>query len=134
MAMAFSNLFYNSEKQKCLKKAFELSDRLSDRERYIIQGDYYRESERLYDKAVAAYEKLLELYPDDSMGNTNLGILYNSLEEWDKAIELYERRIRNNPEDIWPYLNIVDSYLAKGRPEKAKAAFEGYIRNHSCPK
>jgi serine/threonine protein kinase/Flp pilus assembly protein TadD len=130
MAMSFSNLFYNSEKQKCLKKAFELSDRLSDRERFIIQGDYYRESERLYDKAVAAYEKLLELYPDDSMGNTNLGILYNSLEEWDKAAELYERRIRNNPEDIWPYLNIIDCYLAKGWPEKAREALEGYIRNY----
>jgi tetratricopeptide (TPR) repeat protein len=130
MAMSFSNLFYTSEKQKCLKKAFELSDRLSDRERYIIQADYYRESERFYDKAVAAYEKLLELYPDDSMGNTNLGILYGNLEEWEKAIELYERRIRNNSEDIWPYLNIVDCYLAKGWPEKAKAAFEGYIRNY----
>jgi len=130
MAMSFTNLFYTSDKQKYLKKAFELSDRLSDRERYIIQGDYYRESERLSDKAVVTYETLLELYPDDSMGNTNLGILYNSLEEWDKAIELYERRIRNNPEDIWPYLNIVDCYLAKGWPEKAKAAFESYIRNY----
>jgi tetratricopeptide (TPR) repeat protein len=130
MAMSFTNLFYTSDKQKYLKKAFELSDRLSDRERYIIQGDYYRESERLYDKAVAAYEKLLGLYPDDSMGNTNLGILYNSLEEWDKAIELYERQIRNNPASIWPYLNIIDCYLAKGWPEKAKAAFEGYIRNY----
>jgi len=130
MAMSFSNLFYTSEKQKCLKKAFELSDRLSDRERYIIQADYYRESERFYDKAVAAYEKLLGLYPDDGMGNTGLGILYNSLEEWDKAIELYERRIRNNPEDIWPYLNIINCYMAKGWPEKAKAALEGYIRNY----
>jgi serine/threonine protein kinase/Tfp pilus assembly protein PilF len=130
MAMSFSNLFYNSEKQKYLRKAFELSDRLSDRERYIIQGDYYRESERFYDKAVATYEKLLELYPDDSIGNTNLGILYNSLEDWDKAVELYERQIRNTPENIWPYLNIVDCYLAEGRPEKATAAFEGYIRNY----
>jgi len=130
MAMSFSNLIYTSEKKKCLKKAFELSDRLSDRERYIIQADFYRESERLYDKAVAAYEKLLELYPDDSMGNTNLGILYISLEEWDKAIEHYERQIRSNPENIWPYLNIIDCYLAKGWPEKAKAAFEGYIRNY----
>ena len=130
MAMSFSNLFYTSEKQKYLKKAFELSDRLSDRERYIIQADYYRESERFYDKAIAAYEQLLELYPDETMGVTNLGILYNSLEEWDKAIELYERQIRNRPDNIWAYFNILDSYLAKGWPEKAKVAFEGYMRNY----
>jgi tetratricopeptide (TPR) repeat protein len=131
MAMSFSNLTLTSEKQRCLTKAFELSSRLSDRERYIIEADYYRESERLYDKAVAAYEKLLELYPDDNMGNTNLGILYNTLEEWDKAIELYELRIRNNPEDPWAYFNILDSYLAKGWPEKAEAALEGYVENYN---
>jgi len=129
MAMSFSNLNYYSEKQKSLKKAFELTDRLSDRERYIIEGDYYRESEKFYGKAVEAYQKLLEIYPDDSMGNTNLGILYNSLEEWDKAIDLFEGYIRANPENIWPYLNF-ECYLAKGFYEKAKSLLEGYIHSY----
>jgi serine/threonine protein kinase/Flp pilus assembly protein TadD len=130
MAMGYSNLLLASQKQTCLKKAFELTDRLSDRERYTIEGDYYRESERSYDKAVEAYERLLELYPDDSIGGTNLGILYTSLEEWDKAVELYERSLLNNPENIWTYLNIVDSYLAKGWPDKARATLEAFIRNY----
>jgi len=130
MAMGYSNLLLASQKQTHLKKAFELTDRLSDRERFTIEGDYYRESERSYDKAVEAYERLLKLYPDDSIGSTNLGILYNSLEEWDKAIELYERVLQSNPENIWTYLNIVNSYLAKGWPEKARATLEGFIRNY----
>ncbi|MDH7512234.1 MAG: protein kinase [Clostridiales bacterium] len=130
MAMGYSNLQLASQKQTYLKKAFELTDRLSDRERFTIEGDYYRESERSYDKAVEAYERLLKLYPDDSIGANNLGILYNSLEEWDKAIELYERVLQSNPESIWTYLNIVDSYLAKGWPEKARATLEGFIRNY----
>jgi len=130
MAMGYSNLFLTSQKQTYLKKAFELTERLSDRERCAIAGDYYRESERSYDKAVAAYERLLELYPDDSIGSTNLGILYTSLEEWDKAIALYERVLQNNPENIWTYLNIIDSYLAKGWPEKARSILEAFIRNY----
>lgn len=130
MAMGYGNLLLTSQKQTSLKKAFELTDRLSDRERLTIEGDYYRESERFYDKAVTAYERLLELYPDDSIGNTNLGILYNSLEEWDKAIALYERVLQSSPEDIWTYFNIVDSYLAKGWPEKARATLEAFIRNY----
>ncbi|MGQ9672749.1 MAG: protein kinase domain-containing protein [Candidatus Aminicenantales bacterium] len=142
MAMGYGNLLLTSQKQTYLKKAFELTDRLSDRERYTIEGDYYRESERSYDKAVAAYERLLELYPDDSIGTTNLGILYTSLEEWDKAIELYERALQNNPENIWTYLNLVDSdndhalflnhlalaYFKKGDWEKAKDEHEKIIR------
>ncbi len=130
MAVGYSNLLLTSQKQTCLKKAFELTGRLSDRERYTIEGDYYRESERSYDKAVAAYERLLELYPDESIGNTNLGFLYNSQEEWDKAIALYERVLRSNPESIWTYLNIANSYLAKGWPEKARATLEAFIRNY----
>ena len=129
MAMSLSNLNYYSESRKSLQKAFELADRLSDRERYTIQGDFYRDSEESYGKAVEAYKKLLDLYPDDSMGNTNLGILYNNLEEWDKAIELYEGMIRANPESIWPYLNL-EAYLAKGFYEKAKSLLEGYIHSY----
>ncbi len=131
MAMGYSNLLFTSQKQIYLKKAFELADRLSERERYTIEADYYRESERSYDKAVTAYERLLELYPDDSIGTTNLGILYNSLEEWDKAIALYERVLQRNPENIWTYFNIMDSYLAKGWPKKARATLEAFIRNYN---
>jgi serine/threonine protein kinase len=40
MAAAYGNLRYNSEYRKFMKKAFELSNRLSDRERYHIQGSY----------------------------------------------------------------------------------------------
>ncbi|MBM3285034.1 MAG: tetratricopeptide repeat protein, partial [Candidatus Aminicenantes bacterium] len=130
MAMAYSNLGLDSQRQTYLKKAFELTGRLSARERYTIEGDYYRASERFHDKAIAAYERLLELYPDDSIGATNLGILYISLEEWDKAVELYERSLQTNPESIWTYLNIVESYLAKGWLEKARATLESFIRNY----
>jgi serine/threonine protein kinase/Flp pilus assembly protein TadD len=127
MSMSLFNLSYYSESRKYLQKAFELTDRLSDRERYAIEGDFYRESEKSYGKAVEAYQKLLELYPDDIIGNTNLGILYADLEEWDKAIEQYERQIRADPESIWPYLNL-QCFLAKGLYDKAKSLFEGYIQ------
>ena len=130
MAAGYSNLELSSQCRYYIKKAFELSDRLSDRERYIIQGDYYRESEKSYQQAVIAYEKLLELYPDESIGLTNLGILYLRLEEWDKAIEIYERSIQNNPEDIWPYMNAMEAYLATGQSDKARAALESYLRNY----
>ncbi|GAH92069.1 unnamed protein product, partial [marine sediment metagenome] len=63
-----------------------MSDQVSDRERYYIEGVYYQQSERTYDKAIEAYDELLEIYPDDFIGNNNLGELYAGLEDWDKAI------------------------------------------------
>ncbi len=129
MAMSLSNMEYHSESKKYLQKALGLSDRTSDRERYIIQGDYYRDSASTYDKAIEAYSELLQLYPDDSIGITNLGILYTNVEEWDKAIALYEPLIRKGEDNIFPYLNLYDSYMAKGMTDKAREVLESYIRN-----
>ena len=127
MAMSLSDLNYYSENRAALQKAFELRARLSDRERYTIEGDFYRESEKSYGQAVEAYQKLLDLYPDDDIGITNSGILYANLEEWDKAIDVLERQMRANPGSIWPYLNL-ESYLAKGAYDKAKSLLEDYLR------
>jgi len=128
LAVSFTNLRYSAEAEKYNQKAFELSDGLSDRERYIIQGDYYKRSESTYDKAIEAYNKLLELYPEDSIGNTNLGGLYSRIEEWDKAIKRNEILIKNKDDSIYPYLMEPNQYMAKGQYEKAKEAPELYIK------
>jgi serine/threonine protein kinase/Tfp pilus assembly protein PilF len=129
MAMSYNNLLVFSEKEKYLQKAFELKDRLSDRERYLIEGEFYRYSEMTYDKSIEAYTDLLRLYPDDDIGNTNLGILYMSTEQWDKAIELLNIQIQNREESFFPYVNITEAYRAKGMYETARKVLEYYIQN-----
>ena len=129
MAMAYSNLGYRAEERKCLQKSFELSDRVSDRERYRNQADFYIYSERTYDKAIDAYNKLLELYPEDWAGGNNLGRLYINLEEWDKAIERFEVYIQNKEETVYPYANQSIPYMAKGMNDKARDILEYYLNN-----
>ncbi|NOR22597.1 MAG: protein kinase [Candidatus Aminicenantes bacterium] len=129
MAIVYGNLGRNFEKRKYLQKALELSDRVSDRERYQIQAEFYRQSEKTYDKAIEAFNKLLELYPDDLIGNNNLGVLYRRLEEWDKAIELFEVQIKNKDESFYPYGNIAVAYRAKGLYDKAREVIENYRHN-----
>jgi serine/threonine protein kinase/Tfp pilus assembly protein PilF len=131
MAMAYGNLGYGSETRKYIKKAFELTDRLSDKERYTIEGDFYRRSEKTYDKAIEAYNKLLELYPKDSTGNINLGMLYIYLEEWEKVIERNEVLIRDKDETYFPYLNMSPPYQAQGMYDKYKEVLEYYLNNIS---
>jgi serine/threonine protein kinase/Tfp pilus assembly protein PilF len=131
MAMSYNNLGLLSERRKYMQKALELSDRISDRERYRIQGDFYFSTMKTYDKAIEAYNKLMELYPEDSIGNHNLGLLYWYLEEWDKAIERFEvcRKIKTR---FTPsYGSLADSYRAKGLNEKAAEVMEFYLNNVS---
>ncbi len=118
-----------SEKKKYLQEAFELKDRLSDRERYLIEAEFYRGSELTFDKAIEAYTKHLNLYPDDTIANTNLGILYMSTEQWDKAIERFDVLIQYKDESFFPYVNISDAYRAKGMYETVHKLLEDYIQN-----
>jgi serine/threonine protein kinase/Tfp pilus assembly protein PilF len=131
MSWAYGNQGYRSEDKKFLKKAMELSNRLSDREKYGIQGGYYLQSEKTYDKAIEAYEKLLELYPDDLTGNNDLGRLYLRIDEWDKAIESYEACLKYGGKDIVFFGGLAASYRNKGLFDKARQVLEQYLNNVS---
>jgi len=125
----YGNLGYDAEEKECIQKAMDLSDRLSDREKYNIQGYYYIESEETYDKALEALNKLAALYPDDISGNNLLGVLHVRLGEREKAIEYYGRAIKAGTQDVVIYTNQAAQYSALGMYDKALEVCENYIEN-----
>jgi serine/threonine protein kinase/Tfp pilus assembly protein PilF len=127
IATVYNNLGYSSEEREHLKRAFELSDRVSERELYQIQGAYYRTTEETFDKAIEAYERLLVLYPEDGDANNRLGLIYKSIEEWDKAIERYEVCIQNRYDRFFYYANAAETFMAKGMYERAGHILELYL-------
>ncbi|NIN92642.1 protein kinase [bacterium] len=131
ISMANGLLYLFSERKKYIQKAFEFKDRVSDRERLLIEGSFYLGSEKTFDKAIEAYTKLVELYPGDLSGIFGLGALYHNIEEYDKAIEWFEKAIPNNVNTISPYTGAARAYWRKGLPNKAKEILEEYITNIS---
>ena len=131
MAYAFGTLGYAAEQKKFLQKALALKDRISERERYLIQGDFYRQSEETVSLAIEAYTNLLALYPEEWIGNVNLGILYNDLEEWDKALAQFEITRRNPTALYFSSLYQAQSYAALGLYDQAGAIIELYLKNSS---
>lgn len=117
MAGSYHGLALYSEQQKYLEKARSLADRLPDRERFLIEG------------GISGYSKLLGLYPDDILGNANLGSIFTNLEEWDKAIERYEVCKKNKSKFASSYVQLASAYTAKGNLDKAKEVLEDYIIN-----
>jgi serine/threonine protein kinase/tetratricopeptide (TPR) repeat protein len=131
MAKSYDGLYLFTEKDKHIKKALQLIDRLSDRERYIIQGDFYTLSLKTYELAIDAYKKLVQLYPEDLIGNINLAGYYKNLEEWDKATKHYEVLIQNKEQALTPYTGLATIYRIRGLYDKAREALEYYLRNIS---
>ncbi len=131
IAVSYNNLFLFAERKKYMQKALEHVDRLSERERYIIEGDYYWDSEATFDKTITAYKKILELYPEDMIVNHNLAAIYGFIEDYDKAIERYEVCTRAGEEFIHSHTQLADSYASKGMYDKAKEIARNYIDNIS---
>jgi serine/threonine protein kinase/predicted Zn-dependent protease len=130
MAAAYYNMGFRPARKNALQKAFELRDRVSNRERFLIEGDYYWASEKTLDKAIKAFRGLLEVYPDDSIGVTNLGGVYSNLEEWDRALELYKIRFQDKPVNFIVYSNIIETYMVKGKYDIARQVMMSALNDY----
>ncbi len=131
LSISYYNLYLYAQADEYMTKALELSDRLPERERYQIMGDFYGRKEKTYDKAIEAFHKLLELYPGDTTGNHNLGLKYANLNQWDKAIDRYEIAKKYKTEFIGTYTALANAYRAKQMYGEAKETLEYYLDNYS---
>jgi tetratricopeptide (TPR) repeat protein len=127
MSVAYLLLAHEAQRYEAMRKAFELSHRLPDRERYNIAGDFFSLSESTYDKALESYNKVLELYPNDLISNQNSALIYADLEQWDKAIERAEVTRRHKV--VQAYTLLVGVYSRKGQYDKARDVVLDYIEN-----
>jgi eukaryotic-like serine/threonine-protein kinase len=75
------------EGRDSFRHAVALADRLSERERHKILGDYSLTVTRNLKEAIEQYRALLALYPDDYGTHTNLALAYQYQRQWDVAIE-----------------------------------------------
>jgi len=127
-SLAMDHPYLPAEAKKWLEKAMAVRDRVSEKERLLLEAEYYSDSERTVPEAVEAYRKLLGIYPDDAFANAKLARLYLDNEMWDKAIEHGLNAVRNGDRTFFPYYNLAQAYEALGIPEKAREAAELGIR------
>jgi tetratricopeptide (TPR) repeat protein len=130
MAFAYGNQGVESKYVEYLRRALEYRHRSSAKERYIISGAYYWGVEGDAEKAIAAYEKILELYPGDFSGHVKLGIIYTELGEWEKAIGHLEERRKNGNRSVYSYTTLAWAYGAKKLYHRAEEVLKEYLANY----
>ncbi len=106
------------------KKAYELRDRTSDREKFYIASQYYSEVTGELEKGNQQYQMWIEAYPRDFTPHTNLGVNYSYLGQYDKAVEPTKEAIRLEPDEVLPYGNLGEFYMGLNRLDEAKATFD----------
>jgi tetratricopeptide (TPR) repeat protein len=119
--VASSNLGSKKESVEYLKKAYELRDRASERERFYITGHYYDLVTGELDKVVDLYQQWMRIYPRDNRPVDNLALAYSTLGEHEKALAAATDAVRLDPQDTYAYQNQMAAFLSLNRVDEAKA-------------
>jgi len=134
LAGDYSNLNQPSLARENFRKAYELRNRATQRERFLIEAAYYNYVTGEIDKAIQTYDEWARTYPADYVPHGNLGDNYNFLGQYEKAAEETSATLRIEPDDAIAYGNLVNDYLSLDRIKDAKAALdEASRRNLDTP-
>jgi len=111
--MAASSLVLGKshDAEKYIKLAMEHEDRMTDRERYRVRGLYYFVAGN-FQKCIEEYTELVNRYPVDNIGQSNLGACYIRLRNPPKAVEAARRAVEVVPKSAVQrlYLSFYTSY------------------------
>jgi len=116
-----SNIGNVGDAEQYLKKAYDLRDRTSEREKFYIAGHYYDVVTNDEEKAVDLYKQWISVYARDNIPYDNLSLAYQNLGEYDQALAAASDAVRVDPQDAYGYQNQAASYLLLGRLDDAKA-------------
>ena len=124
MANMYTNLNEPSLGAENALKAFELREKVSERERFEIEGNYYFFTTRELEKAAQVYELWQQTYPGDYRAVTNLGVVSSVLGNYEKALDEGREAMRLDPDATYSYLNLAEDYMNLNRLEEAEAVFK----------
>ena len=129
LGIDYSNLGQASLAADYARKAYDLRDRVSDRERFRISAFYFQYVTGEMDKAIEAYELWARSYPREMVPHANLGSLYASVGQYDKSITETETAQRLGP-TITNYSNLASDYVAVNRIKDARLTLQEAQKNH----
>jgi eukaryotic-like serine/threonine-protein kinase len=128
LGTVLSNIGEQAEGRKAARRAYELRDKVSERERLYIEARYFTTVEGSSDKAIEAYRLLLATYPDDYAAQSNIGSLYRNAGRHKEALQHLEEAVRLGPMQPLGHLNLGGAYMDEGRFDEARREFEAVLK------
>ena len=124
LGTSYTNLRELALGEQFFTKAFELRDRVSERERLYITAHYYDSVTGELDKCIDTYRAWTQAYPRDSAPFNNVAIQYSIAGQPEKAVEAARETIRLDPNIPNGYLTLGFAYISLNRFEEARAILE----------
>jgi serine/threonine protein kinase/tetratricopeptide (TPR) repeat protein len=123
LGLVYGNLGQASLAAENIKKAYDLRDRVSEREKYRISALYYDKVTGELEQASQVYELWGKSYPQDVVPPGNLAVIYAYLGQIEKSLYQTQESQRLAP-DATGYSNLTGTYLALNRLDDAQKTIE----------
>jgi eukaryotic-like serine/threonine-protein kinase len=120
LGVIYTNLGQPERANENLTKAFELRERVSEREKLYIASMYYLNVTGEEEKAIDTYQLWAQSYPRDFHPYANLSIPYSVIGQYEKAAEATREALKLRPDSVGLYENLAGIYVTLNRFQEAR--------------
>jgi eukaryotic-like serine/threonine-protein kinase len=124
MGTIYSNAGENEKAIEAKRKAYELRDRVSEREKLYITGHYYQTVTGEKEKEMETLELYGRTYPNDVIPPNNLCVGYQMTGDFTKATEKGRDAVRIDPNSASGWFNLAYSYMGANRFDEARQTMQ----------
>jgi eukaryotic-like serine/threonine-protein kinase len=121
LGSSYSNMGNVNEGTPFFRKAFELRDRATAPERFLIAGRYFDIVIGDLEKASETYRAWTQVYPDEWLGFNALANDANLMGRYEVAENASRRTVALEPNRLFGYTNLTTALIALKRYDDAKA-------------
>src|SRR5918996_407321 len=116
----YGNLQEIEAAKEYVQKAYDLRDRVSERERLYIAEKYYAYMTGEIDKTIETLQTWARLYPNDFIPHNNLSLNYKLVGRYEDAMKEGLEAVRLSPNNISARENLFASFIGLGRMDEAE--------------
>jgi eukaryotic-like serine/threonine-protein kinase len=133
LGVSYFNLGETTLAAENTRKAYDLRERVSEREKFSIESYYYQLVTGDLEKARQVNELWAQTYPRDRVPPGNLGAIYGSLGQYERVLAETREALRLNESGL-SYAAVVGAYIFLNRLDEARAtAEEAQAKKHDSP-
>ncbi len=130
----YMNLGQTARAAENTRKAYELRERVGEREKLYIASHYETNATGNLEAARKTCELWAQTYPHDAIPPAVLSVIYANLGDYDKALAASQESLKRNPGSGLGYGNLVSGYLSVNRLDEARTtAQEAQAHNLDSP-
>jgi eukaryotic-like serine/threonine-protein kinase len=130
LGLVYSSLGEDSKSVENLSKAFQLRDRVTESEKFLISAQYYRGVTGEVEKGIQVRELWAQTYPRDERAHLSLGAVYGTLGQYEKAVAETRKCLGLDPDNTICGSNLTEFYGLLDRLDEARATYQEAIRRN----